>query len=77
MPGLTDMHWHTMMVRSTPAQLLTNDVGYTNLLAGAEAKATLMRGFTTIRDLGGPSFGLKRAIDETARMKFAFARASS
>jgi len=23
-----------------------------------------MRGFTTVRDLGGPSFGLKRAIDE-------------
>jgi imidazolonepropionase-like amidohydrolase len=40
------------------------DVGYSNLLAGAEAYATLMRGFTTVRDLGGPSFGLKRAIDE-------------
>ena len=35
-----------------------------NLLAGVEAGATLMRGFTTVRDLGGPSFGLKRAIDE-------------
>ena len=23
-----------------------------------------MRGFTTIRDMGGPSFALKRAIDE-------------
>jgi hypothetical protein len=23
-----------------------------------------MRGFTTVRDLGGPSFALKRAIDE-------------
>ena len=29
-----------------------------------EATATLMRGFTTVRDLGGPAFGLKRAIDE-------------
>lgn len=28
------------------------------------ATATLMRGFTTIRDMGGPSFGLKQAIDE-------------
>jgi imidazolonepropionase-like amidohydrolase len=26
--------------------------------------ATLMRGFTTVRDVGGPVFGLKRAIDE-------------
>ena len=64
MPGLIDMHWHTMMVRPTPAQLLGADVGYLNLLAGAEATATLMRGFTTVRDLGGPSFGLKRAIDQ-------------
>ena len=64
MPGLIDNHWHTTLVRPTPAQLLMGDVGYLNLLAGAEATATLMRGFTTVRDLGGPSFGLKRAIDE-------------
>src|SRR5512134_2789202 len=44
--------------------MLVADAGYLNLLAGAEAQATLMRGFTTVRDLGGPSFGLKRAIDE-------------
>jgi imidazolonepropionase-like amidohydrolase len=64
MPGLSDMHWHAMLVRPTPAELLTSDVGYGNLLAGAEAMATLMRGFTTVRDVGGPSFGLKRAIDD-------------
>ena len=64
MPGLSDAHWHTMLVRLTPAQLLSSDVGYTNLIAGAEATATLMRGFTTVRDMGGPSFSLKRAIDE-------------
>ena len=64
MPGLSDMHWHSMLVRPTPFQLLDSDVGYINLLAGAEATATLMRGFTTVRDMGGASFGLKRAIDE-------------
>jgi imidazolonepropionase-like amidohydrolase len=64
MPGLSDMHWHAMMVRPTPEMLLSSDIGYTNLLAGVEATATLMRGFTTIRDLGGPTFSLKRAIDE-------------
>jgi imidazolonepropionase-like amidohydrolase len=64
MPGLSDMHWHTMLARPTPPQLLANDVGYSTLVAGAEATATLMRGFTTVRDLGGPSFSLKRAIDE-------------
>ncbi|MBU9764060.1 amidohydrolase family protein [Mycobacterium sp. TNTM28] len=64
MPGLIDNHWHTMFVRPPASQLLTSDVGYLNLLAGAEARDTLMRGFTTVRDLGGPSFGLKQAIDE-------------
>ena len=64
MPGLIDAHWHTMLVRPTPAALLADDLGYLNLVAGAEATDTLMRGFTTVRDLGGPSFGLKRAIDE-------------
>ena len=64
MPGLIDAHWHAMLVRPTPAALLADDLGYLNLVAGAEATDTLMRGFTTIRDVGGPSFGLKRAIDE-------------
>src|SRR5262245_19714538 len=64
MPGLIDNHWHTMMVRPTAAELFMGDPGHMNLLAGAEATATLLRGFTTVRDLGGPSFGLKQAIDE-------------
>src|SRR5262245_42624555 len=64
MPGLSDMHWHAMLVRPTPAIVLGSDIGYTTLLAGAEATATLMRGFTTVRDMGGASFSLKRAIDE-------------
>jgi imidazolonepropionase-like amidohydrolase len=64
MPGLIDMHWHAMLVRPTVAALLTGDIGHLNLEAGAEATATLLRGFTTVRDMGGPVFGLKRAIDE-------------
>jgi imidazolonepropionase-like amidohydrolase len=64
MPGLIDAHWHAMLVRPTPMAALANDVGYTNLLAAAEATDTLMRGFTTVRDMGGPAFALKRAIDE-------------
>jgi imidazolonepropionase-like amidohydrolase len=64
MPGLIDMHWHAMLVRPTPAAALAADIGYLNLVASAEATDTLLRGFTTVRDLGGPTFGLKRAIDE-------------
>src|SRR6187399_2719169 len=63
MPGLIDNHWHAMLARTTAAQAF-GDVGYNNLAAGEEATDTLMRGFTTVRDVGGPVFGLKRAIDE-------------
>jgi len=63
MPGLIDNHWHAMLIRTTAAQAF-GDVGYNNLLAGDEATDTLMRGFTTVRDVGGPVFGLKQAIDE-------------
>ncbi len=64
MPGLIDAHWHAMLVRPSPAEAITWDLGYANLVAGAEATDTLLRGFTTVRDVGGPAFGLKRAIDE-------------
>src|SRR5215813_6791400 len=64
MPGLIDVHWHAMLIRSTPAQGIAGDVGYNNIAAGAEATDTLLRGFTTVRDVGGPAFGLKQAIDE-------------
>lgn len=64
MPGLIDAHWHTMMCAVPVTVLLTADVGYLNLVAAHEAGKTLLRGFTSVRDLAGPSFGLKRAIDQ-------------
>jgi imidazolonepropionase-like amidohydrolase len=63
MPGLIDAHWHTMLVRPTATAAIMGDQGFIALLAGAEASDTLMRGFTTVRDLGGPAWGLKQAID--------------
>lgn len=63
MPGLIDAHWHAYLCCNTMQDLLTADPSYTHLVAGREAGATLQRGFTTIRDAGGPVFGLKRAID--------------
>jgi imidazolonepropionase-like amidohydrolase len=63
-PGLIDAHWHAFMAATSQPVLMTSDPGYLELLAARQATATLMRGFTTVRDLGGPVFGLKRAIDE-------------
>ncbi|MGE3781878.1 MAG: amidohydrolase family protein, partial [Alphaproteobacteria bacterium] len=64
MPGLIDAHWHTMFAAVSVNALVSADIGYIFLAASAEAERTLMRGFTTVRDLGGPSFALKQAIDE-------------
>ncbi|WP_249680606.1 metal-dependent hydrolase family protein [Roseococcus pinisoli] len=64
MPGLIDAHWHSLFAAIPLPALLTADIGYIQLVAAAEAERTLMRGFTTVRDAGGPSFALKQAIDE-------------
>ena len=64
MPGLIDAHWHTTLVGITSQEGLTNDLGYSTIVAVNEAEAALLRGFTTVRDMGGASFSLKRAIDE-------------
>lgn len=64
MPGLIDAHWHSVLVSPTTVEALTADIAYIHLLAGQVAEATLMRGFTSVRDMGGPSFGLRRAIEE-------------
>jgi imidazolonepropionase-like amidohydrolase len=62
MPGLIEAHWHAFMA-ATPQILLTAaDPSYLHLLAARQAEATLMRGLTTVRDMGGPVFGLKRAM---------------
>ncbi|HEY1429115.1 MAG TPA: amidohydrolase family protein, partial [Candidatus Tumulicola sp.] len=62
-PGLIDAHWHSMWA-TVPMQVLAmSDIGYLHLLAARSAEQALMRGFTTVRDAGGPAFSLKRAID--------------
>src|ERR1700737_1540747 len=64
MPGLIDAHWHAFMAATPQMLLMTADSSYLQLLAARQAEAALMRGFTTIRDLGGPLFGFKRPFHE-------------
>ena len=64
MPGLIDAHWHALLAAIPEAVALTADAPYVHLVAAEEASRTLLRGFTTVRDVGGPSFALKRVIDE-------------
>jgi len=63
MPGLIDAHTHLMFAGITLPTILVADIGFVNLVAAKTAEQTLMRGFTSVRDLGGPVFGLKKAID--------------
>lgn len=64
MPGLIDAHTHVAQATVPLAKLLTGDSNYAVLLAGKAAEGLLMQGFTSVRDVGGPTFGLKQAIDE-------------
>ena len=64
MPGLIDAHWHAAFTSVDPFTALVADPFYLLIVAGQQATATVLRGFTTVRDCGGPTFGLKRAIDE-------------
>lgn len=63
MPGLIDAHWHAMMASIPVPVMMTAEVADMNFYAAKEANNTLMRGFTSVRDLSGPVFSLKRAID--------------
>jgi len=63
MPGLIDAHVHIMFSSLSQVGLLTGDLAFVALSAAKEAERTLLRGYTTLRDMGGPVFGLKRGID--------------
>ncbi len=63
-PGLSDAHVHLMINDSIPKSIYDSSWGYTGAKSVAAAKAMLLRGFTAVRDAGGPVAGLKQAIDE-------------
>lgn len=63
-PGLSDAHLHLMF--NVPMNEAYNNAhwAYIGARAAKMAENFLMEGFTTVRDMGGPVFGLKQAIDE-------------
>jgi imidazolonepropionase-like amidohydrolase len=73
LPGLMDIHSHLFLHPYNETlwddQVLKEPLAYRTIRAGRQATATLMAGFTTLRDLGtegagDADVGLKRAIDE-------------
>ena len=64
MPGLIDAHYHAMFASLPQIVLLTANLGFVNIVAEKNIENLFMNGYTSIRDLGGPIFGLKQAIDK-------------
>lgn len=64
MPGIIEGHTHLSLPISTPEIFNDKDWFYIGAAGGEEARRFLMRGFTTVRDIGGPTQDLKRAIDD-------------
>jgi imidazolonepropionase-like amidohydrolase len=65
MPGLIDAHWHVTYAY-TPAPIFLGNQGdmpEVAIRSMTGAKETLLRGFTTVRDMGGNPFAIKKLID--------------
>jgi imidazolonepropionase-like amidohydrolase len=63
MPGMIDGHAHVMI--NADYKYIERNMDLTDLAyrASIVMKRFLMDGFTTVRDMGGPTFGLQRNID--------------
>ncbi|WP_406610095.1 amidohydrolase family protein [Agarivorans sp. JK6] len=63
-PGFIDVHTHMSLI--APFDKLENEYTavYVGAAAGQMAEEMLYRGFTSVRDAGGSSIGVQRAIDD-------------
>jgi imidazolonepropionase-like amidohydrolase len=62
-PGFIDAHVH-LQWNVGSYEFVDSPPDYHAALALVEARNTLMRGFTSVRDTGGAVFGVKKAIDQ-------------
>lgn len=61
-PGLIDAHIHAWM-GSSVSETINQPLILTSYVTAIEMREMLHRGVTTVRDMAGPTFGLKTAID--------------
>lgn len=64
MPGLCDAHVHVTAATADLASMRHWSPAYVTAHAARELEATLMRGFTTVRDGAGADWGLAQAVEE-------------
>lgn len=65
MPGLIDVHVHLVFGGLTMKEMMSPDMNEQLIMqkVGLSAERMLLRGFTSVRDAGGPIFPLKAGID--------------
>ncbi len=63
MPGMTDAHVHLWGMANTMIDMLTATQSQLAAATLARSKDTLLRGFTTVRDVAGDTAGIKKVID--------------
>jgi imidazolonepropionase-like amidohydrolase len=64
LPGLIDAHFHATITESNPAALRDLPATLMTARAGRLLRDSLVRGFTTVRDMGGADWGLRAALEE-------------
>lgn len=64
MPGLIDAHVHATAFAADFGTLARSSPFYVSAQAARLLNKMLMRGFTTVRDVGGADFGLAQAVEE-------------
>lgn len=63
MPGMIDAHAHLVGMANTLLDLAMASQTQLAATTLARAKGTLLRGFTTVRDMAGDTAGIKKVID--------------
>ncbi|WP_295034259.1 amidohydrolase family protein [uncultured Microbacterium sp.] len=64
LPGLIDAHAHVTQASGDFAEILSWTPAYHAARTARELHRMLLRGFTTVRDMGGADTGLRRAVEE-------------
>jgi imidazolonepropionase-like amidohydrolase len=63
MPGMIEGHGHATYASPLLDMMLNQDITEQAIRAARRAHDYLMAGFTTVRDMGGNAFGLRKALD--------------
>ena len=62
-PGLIDVHWHSYYAYAPQSVLAVGDMSEVAIHGFIGAERTLLRGFTTVRDVGGNPYAVKKFTD--------------